>query len=161
MRYLLCTALALAACDRRDTARATRTATDTIGPAATAEDRAMSAVPDRLLGTWTAQGYDAGSNRAQAFTMTWNRGPDGSLAGTIAFPRGETYNVKVVSTGDSTIVYESEPHRSPTLNAQVVTRTKARIRGDSLTGTYEARAAGGGKTLRGRFTAKRGSAAPR
>jgi hypothetical protein len=161
MRYLLCTALVLAACDRSDTARDTQVSTDTIAPAAPAGDRAMSAVPDRLLGTWTAQGYDAGSNRAQAFTLTWNRAADGSLAGTIAFRGGETYDVKVVSTGDSTIVYESEPHRSPTLNAQVVTRTEARIRGDSLTGTYAARAAQGGKVLRGRFTAKRGSAAPR
>jgi hypothetical protein len=161
MRYLLCTALVLAACDRPDTARDTRTNTDTIGPAARPEDRAMSAVADRLLGTWSAKGYDAGSNRAQDFTITWTRAPDGSLGGSISFPKGETYDVKVVSTQDSTIVYESEPHRSPTLNAQVVTRTEARIRGDSLTGTYQARAQGGGKVLRGRFTARRGPAAQR
>jgi hypothetical protein len=158
MRYLLCTALLLAACDRREPVRDAQISTDTIGPA---REPAMSAVPDRLLGTWTAQGYDAGSNRAQPFTITWNRAPDGSLAGTISFRGGETYDVKVVSTGDSTFVYESEPHRSPTLNAQVVTRTEARIRGDSLTGTYAARAEKGGKVLRGRFTAKRGSAAQR
>lgn len=151
MRYLLCTALALAACGRSETARDTRS-TDTIAPA---KDRAMSAVPDRLLGTWTAQGYDAGSKRAQPFTISWTRAPDGSLAGTIAFRGGETYGVKVVSTSDSAIVYESEPHRSPTLAAQVVTRTEARIVGDSLIGTYEARAEAGGKVLRGRFTAGR------
>ncbi len=156
MRYLLCTTLALAACGRSDTARDTRTTTDTITPSAPAPGPAMSAVPDRLLGTWTAQGYDAGSNRAQPFTITWTRAPDGSLGGTIAFRGGETYGVKVVSTSDSTIVYESEPHRSPTLKAQVVTRTQARIVGDSLIGTYEARAKAGGKVLRGRFTAKRG-----
>lgn len=155
MRYLLCTTLALAACGRTDTARDTRTATDTIAPSAPAPGRAMSAVPDRLLGTWTAQGYDAGSKRAQPFTISWTRAPDGSLAGTIAFRGGETYGVKVVSTSDSTIVYESEPHRSPTLAAQVVTRTEARIVGDSLIGTYEARAEAGGKVLRGRFTAGR------
>lgn len=160
MRYLLCTALALAACDRPDTARDTQISTDTARAAAPAQDRAMSAVADRLLGTWTARGYDAGSNRAQSFTMTWSRAPDGGLGGTISFPKGETYNVKVVSTSDSTIVYESEPHRSPTLNAQVVTRSEARIYGDSLTGTYEARADQSDKVLRGRFTARRGSAAP-
>jgi hypothetical protein len=115
----------------------------------------MSAVPDRLLGTWTAQGYDAGSKRGQQFTITWTRAPDGGLVGTIAFKPGETYDVKVVHTGDTTIVYESEPHHSPTLNSQVVTRTEARLVGDSLTGTYEARATEGGKTLKGRFTAKR------
>ncbi len=161
MRYLLCTTLALVACDRPETARDTRTNTDTIAPAAPAPERAMSAVPDRLLGTWTAQGYDAGSKRPQPFTITWTRAPDGSLGGTIMFRGGETYSVKVVSTSDSTIVYESEPHRSPTLKAQVVTRTEARIFGDSLTGTYEARAPESEEVLRGRFTAKRGAAAPR
>jgi hypothetical protein len=157
MRYLLCTALALAACDRRDTARDTPPTTDTVATPAPArtDDRDMSAVPDRLLGTWSAQGYDAGSTRGQPFTITWDRTPDGSLAGRIAFQGGETYGVKVVSTTDSVIVYESEPHRSPTLKAQVVTRTEARLAGDSLVGTYQARAQSGGKTLRGRFTAKR------
>jgi hypothetical protein len=154
MRYLLCIALLLAACERRDTVRdATQ---DTM--AADTAGRAMSAVPDRLLGSWTAKGYDAGSNRPQQFTMTWTRAPDGGLAGTIAFRPGSTYNVKVVSTGDSTFVYESEPHQSPTLKTQVVTRSEARLVGDSLAGTYEARATKGTKMLRGRFTATRGSA---
>ena len=151
MRYLLYTAFILAACGRPDTARDAK-ATDTA--ASQAPDRAMSAVPDRLLGTWTAQGYDAGSTRAQQFTIEWARTPDGSLAGTIAFRPGETYTVKVVSTGDSTIVYESEPHNSPTLKQEVVTRTQAHIVGDSLVGTYEAKGTKGGKVLRGRFTAK-------
>jgi hypothetical protein len=157
MRYLLCAVLLLAACERRDTARDT-SVTDTLRPAAdSAPERAMTAVADRLLGTWTARGYDEGSNRAQQFTLTWSRAADGSLTGNIAFKPGATYNVKVVSAEDSTIVYESEPHRSPTLNAQVVTRTEARLVGDSLVGTYQARAQTGGKTLKGRFTAKRGS----
>jgi hypothetical protein len=154
MRYLLYTAFALAACGRADTARDTP-AGDTTTSQAPAADQAMSAVPDRLLGTWRAQGYDAGSNRAQQFTITWTRAPDGGLVGTISFNPGETYDVKVVHTGDTTIVYESEPHHSPTLNGQVVTRTEARLLGDSLAGTYEARATEGGKTLRGRFIAKR------
>jgi len=122
----------------------------------TARSLTMSAVPDRLLGSWTAKGYDAGSSRAQPFTITWNRSPDGSLAGSVAFQGGEKYNVKMVSTGDSTFVYESEPHQSPTLKAQVVTRTQARLVGDTLTGTYQARAKGG-KVLKGRFVATRGS----
>ncbi len=153
MRYLLYTAFILTACGRADTARDARS-TDTAASSAPAADHAMSAVPDRLLGTWTAQGYDAGSTRAQAFTIVWTRAPDGGLVGTIAFRPGETYTVKVVSTGDSTIVYESEPHNSPTLKEQVVTRTQARLVGDSLVGTYEAKGTKGGKVLRGRFTAK-------
>ncbi len=63
--------------------------------------------------------------------------------------------MKVVSTGDSTIVYQSAPHRSPTLKAQVVTRTTAKMVGDSLIGTYAATATKGGKVLKGRFTAVR------
>jgi hypothetical protein len=160
MRYLLCTTLALVACGRAETARDTRAAdTAAMGaPDTAAPAQTMSAVPDRLLGTWTAKGYDAGSTRPQRFTITWSRAPEGGLTGVIAFQPGETYNVKVVSTDDSTIVYESEPHRSPTLKGQVVTRTTAKMVGDSLTGTYEARATAGGKVLRGRFTATRGSA---
>jgi hypothetical protein len=160
MRYLLCTALVLAACERRDTARDTQV-TDTAETTGVARTETMSAVPDRLLGMWTAEGYDAGSNRSQRFTITWSRSPDGSLGGVIAFRGGEQYKVKVVSTGDSTIVYESEPHASPTLKQQVVTRTQARLVGDTLTGNYEARAVRGGKVLRGRFTATRGSAPSR
>jgi hypothetical protein len=159
MRYLLCAVLILTACERRDTARDV-SAVDTVGPARdTLSDSApptMSAVPDRLIGSWTAQGYDQGSSRGQPFTMTWSRAADGSLSGTIAFRGGEKYNVKVISTSDSMFVYESEPHRSPSLNAQVVTRTEARLVGDSLIGTYQAKAQQGGKVLKGRFTARRG-----
>jgi hypothetical protein len=130
-------------------------ATDTaMAPAGQAP--AMTAVADRLLGTWTAKGYDAGSNRAQPFTLTWTRNPDGSMAGTIAFKTGETYKVKVISTSDTMIVYQSEPHRSPTLKGQVVTRTQAKFVGDTLVGTYTAKATKGGKVLKGRFTATHG-----
>jgi hypothetical protein len=161
MRYLFCAALVLAACARKETARNTTGDTtsmtaDTTTTAAPAQT--MSAVPDRLLGSWTAQGYDAGSKRAQPFTITWSRAPDGSLVGVIAFRSGEKYNVKVVSTSDSSIVYQSDPHRSPTLKTQVVTRTTAKMVGDTLKGTYVARAVKGGKVLKGRFTATRGSA---
>jgi hypothetical protein len=152
MRYLLCITVLLAGCERRDTVARDTLGTDTLAPAA-APDHAMSAVPDRLLGSWTAKGYDAGSTRPQEFTINWTRAADGSLAGTIAFKPGVTYKVKVVSLSDTTIVYESEPHRSPTLKAQVVTRTEARFVRDSLVGTYTARATQGGKVLRGRFTA--------
>jgi hypothetical protein len=160
MRYLLCAAILLAACERRgNTARDTTSGTDTVALDTTAgpviRPQTMSAVPDRLIGSWTAKGYDAGSKRPQQFTITWSRSPDGSLGGQIAFASGEKYAVKVVSTGDSTIVYESAPHRSPTLKAQVVTRTTAKMVGDSLTGTYAARATKGGKVLKGRFTAVR------
>jgi hypothetical protein len=162
MRYLLFAALTLAACERRNPGRDVATTDTTLpadtvhSPSATPPAQTMSAVPDRLVGMWTAKGYDAGSSRAQPFTITWSRTPDGSLAGVIAFQNGEKYNVNVVSTGDSVIVYQSEPHQSPTLKTQVVTRTQARFVGDTLKGSYEAKGKGG-KVLRGRFTATRGS----
>jgi len=157
MRYLLCTTLLLAACQRRDNTRDVARDTMVTDTAAPATAPALSAVPDRLLGTWTARGYDAGSTKAQLFTLTWSRAPDGSLVGEIAFKPGDTYKVKVVSTSDTLIVYESEPHRSPTLKGEVVTRTQARFVGDSLVGTYTARATKGGKVLRGHFTATHGT----
>ena len=79
------------------------------------------------------------------------------LVGEIAFKPGDTYKVKVLSTTDTLITYESEPHRSPTLKGEVVTRTQAKFVGDSLVGTYTARATKGGKVLRGRFTATQGT----
>ena len=159
MRYLLFAILILAACERRDTARDVSTAdtlTDTLGPTdTTTRSQTMTAVPDRLLGSWTAKGYDAGSSTAQPFTINWTRAPDGSMGGTIAFQGGEQYKVKVVSTSDSTFVYESEPHRSPTLKADVVNRTEARLVGYTLVGTYQAKAKTG-KVLKGSFKATRG-----
>ena len=160
MRYLLCTVLALAACERRDTARDVSAAdttvlADTSDGDTSGRGQTMTALPDRLLGTWKAQGYDAGSSRGQPFTITWSRAPDGSLTGNIAFEGGEQYDVKVVSTTDTLIVYQSEPHRSPTLKTQVVTRTQARFVGDTLVGSYTARAGKGGKTLKGTFRATR------
>ena len=164
MRYLIATAtaLTLVACERR-TERDTTVMADSSRPTdtvmardAASSSQAATAVADRLLGSWTAKGYDNGSSRAQPFTITWSRSPDGSLAGSVAFSGGEKYNVKMVSTGDSTFVYESDPHQSPTLKAQVVTRTQAKLVGDTLIGSYQAKARGG-KVLKGTFKATRGS----
>jgi hypothetical protein len=110
MRHLIFALLLVPACERRDSARDTSAADtriDTLKSADTTGSQAMTAAADRLLGSWTAKGTDAGSNRAQTFTINWTRAPDGSLAGTIAFQGGEQYKVKMVSTGDSTFVYES------------------------------------------------------
>jgi hypothetical protein len=158
MRYLICAVLAAAACGRENAARDAQRA-DTTPPAPPAAAPApapdTAALTARLVGTWKAQGYDSGSTRPQRFTITWTRDPAGGLAGEIAFRPGEKYGVKIVSMSDSTVVYESEPHRSPTLKADVVTHTEARLSGDSLTGTYEARATAGEQVLRGRFGAAR------
>jgi hypothetical protein len=156
MRYVICALLIVTACDRADTARDARPADTTPAPAAPAAAPDTAALAAGLVGTWEAQGYDSGATRPQRFTITWSRSPEGGLTGQIAFRPGEKYAVKVVSMSDSSLVYESEPHQSPTLKAQVVTRSEARLSGDSLTGTYEARAtAGENKVLRGRFAAAR------
>jgi hypothetical protein len=158
MRYLICTVLAAAACTGEKAAREAQRADTTPAPpaaAAPAPAQDTAAFAARLVGTWNAQGYDSGATRPQRFTITWSRDSAGALAGKIAFRPGEKYGVKVVSMSDSTLTYESEPHRSPTLKAEVVTRTEARLSGDSLTGTYEARATAGEKALRGRFSAAR------
>lgn len=157
MRYLLCAVLVVTACERREAAREAQPAdTAPVAPgAAPAPTTDTAAVAARLVGTWNAQGYDSGATRPQRFTITWTRAPEGGLTGQIAFRPGAKYSVKVVSMTDSSLVYESEPHPSPTLKAEVVTRTEARFAGDSLTGTYEARATAGEKVLRGRFSAAR------
>jgi hypothetical protein len=167
MRLLICITLGFAAatCGKReapgDAARmdtaapVTPAAESSAAPAASGVDSAVAA---RLVGTWSAQGYDSGSTKPQRFTITWTRAPDGGLKGMIAFQKGEKYGVKLISAADDRVVYESDPHRSPTLGAEVVTHTEAQLSGDSLTGSYEARATERGKTLRGRFTAKRGAA---
>ena len=153
MGYLIIAVLVLAGCGGRDGARSDTEPGDT-APTATP---GMSSVPDRLLGTWTAEGRDEGAKKSDKFTITWTRPPNAGPVGTIAFKPGESYNIKVVSSEDSVIVYESEPHRSPTLKTDVVTRTQVRLAGDSIFGTYEAKAAQGGKVLRGQFRAKRDS----
>jgi hypothetical protein len=160
MRYLLCAVLALAACRRAETPREAQRADTTPSPpappAAAPSPSQDTAAFARLVGTWEAQGYDSGSTRPQRFTLTWSRAPEGGLTGQVAFKPGEKYRVKIVSISDNnTVVYESEPHRSPTLKTDVVTRTEARVSDDSLTGTYEARATAGEKVLRGRFGATR------
>jgi hypothetical protein len=164
MRSLLSALLIVTACNRADTDREALPADTT--PAApgvtTPAGPDTAAINARLVGTWEAQGYDSGATRPQRFTITWSRAPEGGLTGRIAFRPGETYGVKVVSMSDSSLVYESEPHRSPTLKAEVVTRTEARLSGDSLTGTYEARATSAEeKVLRGRFSAARGRSSER
>jgi hypothetical protein len=158
MRYVLCAVLALAACRRAETPREAQRVDTTPSPppAAAPSPSQDTAAFARLVGTWEAQGYDSGSTRPQRFTLTWSRAPEGGLTGQIAFKPGEKYRVKIVSISDNnTVVYESEPHRSPTLKTEVVTRTEARVSDDSLTGTYEARATAGEKVLRGRFSAAR------
>jgi hypothetical protein len=155
MRYLLGTALLLIACGGGNRSETPPADTTSSPAAAAAPGPDTTAIAARLAGSWKAEGYDSGSTRPQHFTLTWSQAGDSGLRGQIAFEKGEKYAVRIVSLSDSLISYESAPHRSPTLKAEVVTRSEARLSGDSLNGTYEARAAGSDKVLRGRFRASR------
>ena len=172
MRYLPCTTLCalaiLSACAKKESGRGAA-ATDTSAaapaaapPAAPASSTSASAgAASKLVGTWTAVGYDSGSTRPSHFTVIYQQGTGGGLTGRVTFAgSGPKYNVKIVSIADSGFVQESDPHQSPTLKKEVVTRTEARFAGDSMSGTFEARPTKGGNPLHGRFTAKRSSTAP-
>ena len=164
----LCAVLILSACAKKESERGAA-ATDTAAAAAPAPPSAAPAsstsasagAASKLVGTWTAVGYDSGSTRASHFTVVYRQGTGGGLTGRVTFAgSGPKYNVKIVSVTDSGFVQESDPHQSPTLKKEVVTRTEARFSGDSMSGTFEARPTKGGNPLHGRFSAKRTSAAP-
>ena len=159
MRIILGSVLVLAACSNPDTDRASIT-TDT-GAAAPAEvpaAPAASGAASKLVGTWEGRGYEEGDKKGTRYTAVRRLSEDGTVTGTLTIPSsGSKYNFKTISMTESTFVQESEPHRSPTLKTEVITRTEGRFAGDSMWGTYEARATAGGKTLRGRFVAKRTS----
>jgi hypothetical protein len=165
MRFLPCTALCtmvvLASCAKKESERGARPA-DTAtaaAPAAAPPTRGPAGLASKLVGTWAARGYNSGSARAMPFTIVYRRADD-SVTGTVTFPgAGPKYGVRIVSITESTFVQESDPHQSPTLKKEVVTRTEGRFAGDSISGTFEARPTKGGAPLRGRFTAKRTSPA--
>ena len=161
---LLCGAFLLAACGPGDDTRVANEGADTTAaaPAEVPAAPAASGAASKLVGTWEGRGWDAGDKKGTPFTAVRRLSDDGTVTGTITIPgSGTKYNFKTTSVTESTFVQESEPHRSASLKAEVVTRTEAKFAGDSMWGTYEARATKGGKTLRGRFVAKRTSdAAP-
>ena len=142
MRFLpstmLCAIVILSACAKKESER--RAAAADTGAAATpaaapsgASASSTSETPgaaSKLLGTWTAVGYDSGSARASRFTVVYRQAA-GGVTGTVTFAgSGPKYNVKVVAISDSGFVQESDPHQSPTLKKEVVTRTEARFAGD-------------------------------
>ncbi len=157
MRYAPCLVLLLVACGRPNSDRGARSA-DTAATVDTAAARAPDAamLAPKLVGTWAALGYDSASTSGSKFTIVWRQEAGGQLRGTITPSSGPKYEVRVVSATDSSFVQESEPHLSPTLKAEVVTRTEAQLAGDSLVGTYEARTTDGARSLSGRFSATRG-----
>src|SRR5256884_5931435 len=64
--------------------------------------------------------------------------------------------IRARDVSDSAVVNEIGPYHSITANADVVTTTTGKVRGDSLNGTFEMRPAGGGNVIMsGNFRSKR------
>src|SRR5437870_5820451 len=84
--------------------------------------------------------------------------PDGSLRGTLTYTSvtAPPIPIRARDVSDSAVVNEIGPYHSITANADVVTTTTGKVRGDSLNGTFEMRPAGGGNVIMtGNFRSKR------
>jgi hypothetical protein len=115
-----------------------------------------TALASRLIGHWTGARYDSGSTTPHPFSMQWKKAPDGHLAGMVTASAQKPYETNVVWSSDTGFVTESAPHRSSELNEEVVTRSVAHFKGDSLVGTFELRPMTyRGKSETGKFSATR------
>jgi hypothetical protein len=141
MRGLFCAALVVTACAPGDKSRAAPT-----GPA------------QKYAGTWEGRSYRSASDTGTPFRIVASVAQDGTLRGTLSFTTIEAPPIPVRGrqVTDTSVVDEIGPYHSPTANADVITTTTGKLRGDSLNGTFEMRPAGGGKTMMtGAFRSKR------
>lgn len=165
MRTLLCLALVVAACARE-------------------KPRAPISAAERYAGTWEGRSVRDGSDSGVSFTLQMTASAGGVLSGTLAFTGATTppIAVRTIELTDSMLVYEIGPYESPTVHKEVITRSEARVAGDSLWGVYVMLpTAGGGvvpdmttaqwknaetspnpgsEPIRGTFAAKRKAATP-
>lgn len=113
-----------------------------------------TALASQLIGRWTGARYDSGSTTPHQFTMKWTKAPDGHLTGMVTAGSQAGYETNVVWSSDTGFVTESAPHRNSDLNEEVVTRSVAHLKGDSLWGTFEMRPMTyRGKSESGKFSA--------
>jgi hypothetical protein len=83
---------------------------------------------------------------------------DGSLRGTMTYTAvtAPPVPIRTREVSDTALVSELGPYHSLAANADVVTTTTGKVRGDSLNGTFAMRPAGGGNTIMsGTFRSKR------
>src|SRR5882724_12725908 len=140
MRKLLCAAMVLAACAPGDRARGSA------GPA------------QKYAGTWEGRSYRSASDTGTPWRIVTAVAPDGSLRGTMTYTSvtAPPVPIRARDVSDSAVVNEIGPYHSITANADVVTTTTGKVRGDSLNGTFEMRPAGGGNVIMsGNFRSKR------
>jgi hypothetical protein len=141
MRTLLCVALGAAACAPGEKSPAAAG-----GPA------------HKYAGTFEGRSYRSSTDTGTPFRLIAAVASDGTLRGTLWFRdiAGSPIPVRARQLSDTGLVDEIGPYHSPTANRDVVTTTTAKLRGDSLNGTFEMRPPGGGTLImRGAFRSKR------
>jgi hypothetical protein len=140
MRTLLCAAVVLAACAPGDKGRAPA------GPA------------QKYAGTWEGRSYRSASDTGVPWRIVTAVVQDGSLRGTMTYTslNAPPVPIRTREVSDTGVVNELGPYHSIAANADVVTTTTGKVRGDSLNGTFEMRpAAGGIVIMSGNFRSKR------
>jgi len=125
-------------------------------------ERGAANLAQQMTGTWEGRSFRSASDTAVPWTNVLTVGSDGALTGSLTFTGTNQPPVamRMVALTDSTISWELGPFYSPTVGAEVTSRTEARYAGDSLWGTFEARPTAGGEPVRGTFAAKRTQRAP-
>ena len=144
MRTLFCAALVVAAC----------------APGEKAGTAAAGGPGQKFVGTFEGRSYRQASDTGIPWRTIMSIAPDGSLRGTLTFTSitAGPVPIRVREITGSKLVQELGPYHSPTLNRDVISKSTAEVKGDSLTGEFEARPAEGGEVLlKGTFRAKRAS----
>jgi hypothetical protein len=134
MRAPLCAVLVLAACAGGET------------PA------------QKYAGTWEGRSYRSASDTGIPWRIVSAVGQDGSLRGTMTYTSVSAPPVpmRTRAVSDTALVAELGPYYSLAANADVVTTTIGKRRGDSLNGTFSMRpASGGAPVITGMYRSKR------
>lgn len=142
MRTAFCAALIVAACAPGDGSRGSVPAT----PA------------QKYAGTWEGRSFHSESDTGTPFRIVAHVAQDGTLRSTLSFTTvpAPPIPIRAREVTDTLLVNEIGPYRSPTANADVVTRATGKLYGDSLNGTFEMRPArGGNPIMNGTFRTKR------
>lgn len=142
MRILVCAALVTAACAPGEQSRSSTPA----GPA------------QKYAGTWEGRSYRSSTDTGTPIRIVASLASDGTLRSTLTFTgiAAPPIPIRARQVTDTSLVDEIGPYHSPTANADVVTTTNGKLRGDSLNGTFEMRPAGGGNVIMtGAFRTKR------
>jgi hypothetical protein len=139
MRAVFCAALVVAGCAPGEKPRPA-------GPA------------QKYAGTWEGRSFRSSSDTGTPYRVVAHVADDGTLRATLYLTGvvAPPIPIRARQVTDTSLVDEIGPYHSPTANADVVTTTTGKVRGDSLNGTFEMRpAAGGNPIMNGAFRSKR------